>query len=341
MPCVRRVDRPPSRSLVAALLPVRAAAPPVASYASGSATTVPASGSTALVAPGGVAPYGKLCPSCSGQHGLRVVLRAERRPDPVALGGAVLGAGGHPDQRGLDLAAAASAEQPADDAGDGDQVGHGEVLGLAGAGEHVLAGVVVVGDRLVDVGVDAGDVVGHVGVELLAPGALEAQRVHLGLEVRLGVGRVGPDALLQLPVAGGAAGERGDVAAADVPQQVHHPEPVLGAGVPGAEHGAGAGGAGDVRDAGGLVPHDGDVRARRDRCSRPARRGRRTRRRCRSGRSARRSARRSCRPGSRTRRAGRWSARAGCRAPGGRGSPTSVALPFCPGGRMSAHWPRQ
>jgi hypothetical protein len=193
--------------------------------------------------------------------GLRVVLGPERLPDPVALGGAELRPGGHPDQGGLDLGAAAPAEQPADDAGGGDQVGHGEVLRFAGPGQDVLAGVVVGADRLVDVGVDAGDVVGDVGVELLAAGALLAQRVDLGLQVRLGVRRVGPDALFQLPVARGAAGEGGERAATDVPQQVHHPEPVLRPGVAGAEHGARAGGAGDVWHAGRLVAHDGDVRA--------------------------------------------------------------------------------
>ena len=44
-------------------------------------------------------------------------------------------------------------------------------------------------------------------------------------------------------LASGAAGEGGQLAASDVAEQVHQPQPVLGGGVAGAELGAVAGGA--------------------------------------------------------------------------------------------------
>lgn len=63
-------------------------------------------------------------------------------------------------------------------------------------------------------------------------------------------------------LARGAAGEGGQVPSADVSEEVHLPEAVLGGGVARAEGGAVAGGALDVGDAGLLVAGDGDVGAR-------------------------------------------------------------------------------
>src|SRR5581483_10655051 len=114
----------------------------------------------------------------------------------------------------------------------------------------------------VDVGVDAVEVGLDVGEGLLPAGSVPRHRaVDLRLEVGLGVGRVAVELLLQALVGGGAAGEGGQPAAADVPEDVHQPQPVLGRRVPGAVLGAVPGGACDVRHTGLLVPDDGDVAA--------------------------------------------------------------------------------
>ncbi len=204
-----------------------------------------------------------------GQHGLGVVLLAERRPGPLPGLRAERVLRGQQHQRGLHLTAATGTEQRAHHRGDGHQVGGLERLDLAGVGDrvhvpgqHVLAGEVAAPVGLVDVGVDAGQVVGDVLERLLAGRAGRGDPVDLGLQVGLGVGGGGPEGLLQCPVGGRAAGERGQLAPADVPEQVHQPEPVLCGGVAGAELGARPGGAVDVRHAQGLVPHDGHVRAR-------------------------------------------------------------------------------
>ncbi len=132
------------------------------------------------------------------------------------------------------------------------------------AGQDVLAGEVAALVGGVDVGVDPGDVGVHVGEgELAALARLGGGALDLRLQVGLGVGGAAPELLLQALVGGGAAREGGQLAASDVPEEVHEPQPVLGGGVPGAELGAVARGAGDVRHAGLLVADDGHVVASR------------------------------------------------------------------------------
>lgn len=106
-----------------------------------------------------------------------------------------------------------------------------------------------------DVGVD----VGEGQLPALAVGG--HRLVDLGLEVGLGVGGVAPELLLQALVGRGTARERGQLAAPDVPEDVHQPQPVLGGRVARAELGAVAGGARDVRHTGLLVADDRDVGA--------------------------------------------------------------------------------
>lgn len=205
-----------------------------------------------------------------GERGLGVVALAERLPDLGALRDAVLGLRGLERERGLHLAATAPAEQSADDGGERDQVGDLERLDLADvgdgvdlAGEDVLAGEVPAVLGLLGIGVDAVHVRLRVGHRLLAARAVGgADPVDLGLEVGLGVRGLRPELLLQALVGEGAARERGELTAPDVPEQVHQPEPVLTGRVPGAVLGSVAGGALDVRDPGGLVAGDGDVGAR-------------------------------------------------------------------------------
>ncbi|MGX1121593.1 hypothetical protein RKD37_006956 [Streptomyces ambofaciens] len=202
-----------------------------------------------------------------GEDGLGVVALAEGLPDLGALGDAVLLLGGEEGECVVHLAAAARAEEGADDGGQRDQVGALEVLDGAGvgdgvlvAGQHVLAGEVTALVGGVDVGVDARDVGVHVGQgQLAALTGLGGGALDLRLQVVLGVGGAAPELLLQALVGGGAAREGGQLAASDVSEEVHEPQPVLGRGVSGAELGAVAGGAGDVRHAGLLVADDGDV----------------------------------------------------------------------------------
>jgi hypothetical protein len=204
-----------------------------------------------------------------GEHRLGVVALAEGLPDLGALGHAVLGLGGQQRDGVVDLAAASGAEERADDGSQRDQVGDLEVVDGAGvgdgvlvAGQDVLTGEVAAAVGGVDVGVDAVDVGVGVGEGLLTAGAVVRDGVvDLGLQIGLGVGRVAPELLLQALVGGGPAGEGGQLAAADVPEDVHQPQPVLGGGVPGAVLGAVAGGAGDVRHTGLLVADDRHVGA--------------------------------------------------------------------------------
>ncbi len=205
-----------------------------------------------------------------GEHGLGVVALAEGLPDPGALLEAVRLLRGEQGERGLHLAASAAAEQAADHGGEGDQVGDLEGLYLTGvgdrvdvAGEHVLSGEVAAVLGLDAVGVDPVDVrlrVLHRQAAAITLGG--ADPVHLGLEVGLGVRGLRPELLLQALVGKGSAGERGQVAAADVAEEVHLPEPVLCGGEARAEGSAVAGGALDVGDAGLLVAGDGDVGTR-------------------------------------------------------------------------------
>ena len=185
---------------------------------------------------------------------------------------AVLLLGGQQRERVVDLAAARRSRRgaPMTEASatrsvilkwlDGAGVGDGVLV----AGEDVLAGEVAAAVGGVDVGVDAGDVGVGVGEGLLAAGAVGGDGVvDLGLEVGLGVRGVAPELLLQALVGGGAAREGGQLAAADVPEDVHQPQPVLGRRVAGAELGAVSGGAGDVRHARLLVADDRHVGAAR------------------------------------------------------------------------------
>src|SRR5579884_3108762 len=209
---------------------------------------------------GGLA-IGEALAVVQGQRRLRVVLLAQRGPYRVALGDPIRGLGRLLDQGGLHLGAAAVAEQAADDAGDGDQVGLGEVRHRL-PGQVVLAGEVVGGPDHRDVVVDSGQIGVRVRLELRAAGAVRGQRVDLRLEVGLGVGRGAPDVLLEAAVRGRAAGEGGQLGPPDVPEQVHDPQPVLGARVSGPELRLGPGLTVDVRDVGG-VPQDRDAGLRR------------------------------------------------------------------------------
>ncbi len=212
--------------------------------------------------------YGKLA-VVDGDHGLGVVAFAERLPDLGPLLHPVLGLGGYQRQGVVDLAATAGAEERADDGGEGDQVGDLEVVDRARvgdrvlvAGEDVLAGEVAAAVRGVDVGVDAYQIGVGVGERLLAAGAVVGHGVvDLGLQIGLGVGGVAVELLLKALVGGRAAREAGQLAASDVPEDVHQPQPVLGGGVPGAVLGAVARGACDVRHTGLLVTDDRDVGA--------------------------------------------------------------------------------
>lgn len=205
------------------------------------------------------------------QHGLGVLALAEGLPDLGAFGDAVLLLGRQQRERRLHLPATAAAELAADDRGDGDQVGQLERLDLAGvgdgvdlAGEDVLAREVAALLGLLPVGVDAVDIRLGIGHGLFAAGALSGpDLLDLGFEVFLGVRGLRPELLLQALVGKGATRERGQLAASDVAEEVHQPEPVLPGGEPGAELGAVAGGALDVRDTGRLVTGDGDVVAGR------------------------------------------------------------------------------
>ncbi len=178
-----------------------------------------------------------------GEDGLGVVALAEGLPDLGALLHSVLGLGGQQGDRVADLAAASRAEERTDDGGERDHVGDLEVVDGAGVGDgvlvpgqDVLAGEVAAAVGGVDVGVDPVQVGAHVGEGLPAAVAGGGHRVvDLGLQVRLGVGRVAPELLLQALVGGGAARERGQLTASDVPEDVHQPQPVLGGGITGAE----------------------------------------------------------------------------------------------------------
>ena len=230
-------------------------AAPVRSYTSGSGVTEPASGSAVPRALSGLPAYGNEVPSWTVRTASGSLRCAEGLPDAGALLDAVLLLGGEQRERGLDLAAAAAAEQAADDGGERDQVGQLEGLDLADVGdgvdlpgEDVLAREVAAVLGLLAVGVDAVDVGLRVVHRLLAARALGGpDPLDLGLEVRLGVRGLRPELLLQALVGQRAAGEGGQLAAADVPEEVHQPQPVLPGGEAGAELGAVAGGALDVR----------------------------------------------------------------------------------------------
>ena len=125
---------------------------------------------------------------------------------------------------------AALAEDPADERGGGDDVGGLPRVGaLRTADRGVLAGHqrrVELG--LGDVGVDPVDVGDRVVLDLLAAGAVEVVAlVDLALEVGLGVGRDLPLHLVERAVARRAAGEGGQLRAAEVAQDVDEEQAVL------------------------------------------------------------------------------------------------------------------
>lgn len=204
-----------------------------------------------------------------GQHRLGVLAAAEPLPYLGALLHAVLLLRGEEGEGGLDLTAAAVAEETADHGGQRDQVGQLERLDLADvgdradlSGEHVLAGEGAALLRLDTVGVEPVDV--RLGVGHRLPAALAAVVADVGdlrLQVLLGVRGLRPELLFQALVGLGAAREGGQLAAADVPEEVDEPEPVLPGRVPGAELRAVAGGALDVRHPGLLVAGDRHVLA--------------------------------------------------------------------------------
>ena len=133
----------------------------------------------------------------------------------------------------------------------------------------------------VDVGVDAGD------VGLTSAQSLRAARAAGGAALSICAcrsasvyGRVAPELCSSARLAGRAAGEGGQLAAADVAEA--GPSATAGPARPRTRRRTSvpdAGGAGDVRHAGLLVAHDRHVGARAWWCSRPGRRARRTRRR--------------------------------------------------------------
>ncbi len=202
-----------------------------------------------------------------GEVGLRVVLLAKRLPHLVALDGAELGVSRQLDERGLHLRTAARAEQRADHGADRDQVGGLERRNaLAGkdvrvAGEVVLAGEVQPVLRISDVLVEPGEERRDVVDGLLAARSAGREPVDLRLQIRLRVRAVQVELLLEHAVRLGAAGEARQLAAPDVAEHVHQPKAILPGRVARAVLGADAGRAGDVRNSGRLVAHDGDVAA--------------------------------------------------------------------------------
>ena len=201
----------------------------------------------------------------NGGRALGVVHRAEVAPDPLTPAAAEALARSLQRERRLQLLAAADAEDRARDSGGGDHVRGLEVVRPVEVVDRgVLAGHLRrVHPRLRDVLVHAGEV----GLELRAELVrllLEPARADLGLagELLLGVGGDGPHQRVERPVGGRAAGERGELPAAEVAEDVHEEEPVLGGGVPDAEHGALARVGVDVGDAELLVAGDRDVVAR-------------------------------------------------------------------------------
>ena len=197
------------------------------------------------------------------RRGLGVLGGAEvaERAQALALAEALLERVG--DLRPRELLAAALAEDAADQRRRGDQVGLLPGLrALRMAERRVLAGQLRrVELGLVDVGVDAGDVVADVALDLLAVGAEEVRQLgRLALEVGLRVGRDLP--LLGVHRRVGAAREVGQLGPARVAQDVHEEQPVLRGRVARPEHGAVARGAVDVRHAEAAVAHDRDVPAR-------------------------------------------------------------------------------
>ena len=200
----------------------------------------------------------------AGVHGdrrLGVLGRAEVRPDALAALAPEALLGVLEQQRRVELAAAALAEDPADQARGGDHVRDLPVLRPGPPDRGVLARHLErVHARLLDVAVDPGHVVGHVLLEPGAGGAVDVvAQVELALEVGLGVRRDLPLRVVLRPVAGRAARERGQLRPPGVAQGVHHEQPVLGAHVAEPEHRARARGAVDVRHAEVAVAHDRHV----------------------------------------------------------------------------------
>ncbi len=160
-------------------------------------------------------------------------------------------------ERGMQLVAAALAEDRADQRGDRDHVG--QLPGLRRLSRRRVferhQGWVELG-RL-DVRVDTGDVVLAVADQSRPGRSVQLRRpVDLGLEILLGVGGDLPLVLVRLDVGRRAADERRQVRAGGVAQHVHQEQAVLGTRVTGAEHQLGARVAVDVRDAVALVTDD-------------------------------------------------------------------------------------
>jgi hypothetical protein len=197
-----------------------------------------------------------------GHRGLGVLGRAQVGPDALAAAPPEALLGGAQEQGRVELAPAALAEDAADQAGRGDHVRDLPVLRAGGPADR---GVLArhpqrVRARLGDVGVDAGDVVAHVLLQLRPGRAVHVvAEVVLALEVGLGVGRQPPLVVVHGAVAGRAAREGGEPGAPGVAQHVHDEEAVLGAHVAQPEHRPGARLAVHVRDAEAGVAHDGHV----------------------------------------------------------------------------------
>ena len=163
-----------------------------------------------------------------------------------------------------ELAAAPDAEDRADDERGGDRVGPLPVVRSLRPPDRRVLGRHLrrVQPRLGDVAVDPGDVVAEVAAQHRGLG-LEprADLVDLLLQVGLRVRRHRPDEVVEGAVGRRAAGERRELRAADVAEDVEEEQPVLGGGVAGAEHRAGPRRPVDVRDA-AAVAHDRHVVAR-------------------------------------------------------------------------------
>jgi hypothetical protein len=197
------------------------------------------------------------------QRRLGVLGRAEVAEDARAARGPEARLQRLGDPRPFELLAAALAEDPADQRRGRDQIARRPRVGALRAPDRgVLAGHLRrIELGLVDVGVDAGDVVLDVALDQRAGRPEDVvELVGLALEVGVGVRRHLP--LLAVHRGVRAAREARQLAAAGVAQHVHEEQAVLGPGVAEPEHRAVARAPVDVGDAEALVAHDHHVVAR-------------------------------------------------------------------------------
>ena len=196
---------------------------------------------------------------------LRVVDAAEVSPDTRTPYPAEALAGRLERQRRVHLLAATDAEDRTDHRRRSHNVGPLPVLGSLGpVDRRVLAGHLEgVHASLADVGVDPRHVLGQVVAELVGF-ALVAPWPHLdlALQVLLGVGRQLPHQPVEGPGRGRTPGERGELGPAQMAEDVHEEQPVLGTHVAHRPEGRRARVGIDVRHAVTTVAHDGHIRSR-------------------------------------------------------------------------------